>query len=521
MNGKIRIASLLIVLAACEGRMPQRPGPALTPPPPPDEVFAPTASLGSAETTTAKAPTRPTPTPLPPELKTPEAPAFNPGEFESVQYIPTSLAGLKTRDIQIVSADEVKASEQVVFDKPEPSEITKKTVTVAKGDTIYSLAKKYDVKVYDLADMNNIKAPFTIKVGQKISVPDRAATPEPRAVIVSNLEAGKSFIEEPKRPTATIKKGDTLFSIARANDVALRDLIVTNNLQAPYTLTPGQALNIPGRAFVIVQKSDTLYSISRRFGVNMKSLADANKIGEDGRIVIGQRLVLPGAADAKTTVNTALVTDKKGRKEIVAVTPPPKPARAEPNPDPAKTEPTRTEPSKPSETAKSEAQPKTSDTPTTTAAPTQPSAVKIVENREIVREIIMRPEPMSRSRFAWPITGQIVSDFGPKGNGTRNDGINIAAPVGTSVVSAENGIVAYSGNEIKGLGNLIIIRHDKDYMTVYAHLKDLKVRKGERVTRGQAIATVGNTGRVPSAQLHFEIRQRTKAINPAILLEKK
>jgi murein DD-endopeptidase MepM/ murein hydrolase activator NlpD len=115
----------------------------------------------------------------------------------------------------------------------------------------------------------------------------------------------------------------------------------------------------------------------------------------------------------------------------------------------------------------------------------------------------------------------VISDFGPKSGGMRNDGINISASLGANVAAAENGVVAYAGNELKGLGNLLIIRHDKDYMSVYAHARDLKVKKGDRVSRGQVIAAVGKTGRVSSPQLHFEIRQKTKAIDPASVLERK
>ena len=93
--------------------------------------------------------------------------------------------------------------------------------------------------------------------------------------------------------------------------------------------------------------------------------------------------------------------------------------------------------------------------------------------------------------------------------------------MGSPVVAAENGIVAYAGNELKGLGNLIIIKHDKDYMTIYAHNETILVRKGYMVKRGDNIATVGKTGRVTTPQLHFEIREKTKSINPADVLEKK
>jgi murein DD-endopeptidase MepM/ murein hydrolase activator NlpD len=95
-----------------------------------------------------------------------------------------------------------------------------------------------------------------------------------------------------------------------------------------------------------------------------------------------------------------------------------------------------------------------------------------------------------------------------------NDGINISAKQGTAVKAAENGVVAYAGNEVKGMGNLIIIQHSGGWMTVYAHMDSMNVKRGTRVNVGQKIGAVGKTGKVDSPQLHFEIRKGTKAYNP-------
>jgi murein DD-endopeptidase MepM/ murein hydrolase activator NlpD len=116
--------------------------------------------------------------------------------------------------------------------------------------------------------------------------------------------------------------------------------------------------------------------------------------------------------------------------------------------------------------------------------------------------------------FSWPVSGQIVSTFGPAAGGTHNDGINISAPEGTTVVAAEAGTIAYAGNELRGFGNLLLIKHDGGWVTAYAHNQVLLVKKGDRVRRGQAIARVGSTGGVGSAQLHFELRNGTKAVDP-------
>ena len=126
----------------------------------------------------------------------------------------------------------------------------------------------------------------------------------------------------------------------------------------------------------------------------------------------------------------------------------------------------------------------------------------------------------SSSKFAWPVRGKILSAYGAKSNGLFNDGINIAASRGADVKAAENGVVAYAGNEVKGMGNLVIIQHAGGWMTVYAHMDSMNVRRGHKVSVGQKIGTVGETGKVDSPQLHFEIRKGTKAYNPSSYLKK-
>ena len=123
-----------------------------------------------------------------------------------------------------------------------------------------------------------------------------------------------------------------------------------------------------------------------------------------------------------------------------------------------------------------------------------------------------------KSKFSWPVRGAIVSKFGTIGKGRANDGINIKAARGTAVKAADAGTVAYAGNELKGFGNLILVRHNDGWITAYAHNDRLLVKKGQKVRRGEKIATVGATGGVNSPQLHFEIRAGKKAVNPVAYL---
>jgi murein DD-endopeptidase MepM/ murein hydrolase activator NlpD len=128
------------------------------------------------------------------------------------------------------------------------------------------------------------------------------------------------------------------------------------------------------------------------------------------------------------------------------------------------------------------------------------------------------PPTAAPARFDWPVRGNTLQGFGTRPDGQRNDGVNIAAAKGTPVKAAENGTVAYVGNEVRGLGNLVLISHPGGYVTAYAHLDRSSVAKGAAVKKGQSIGTVGQTGGVTQPQLHFEIRQRNKPVDPATLL---
>ena len=120
--------------------------------------------------------------------------------------------------------------------------------------------------------------------------------------------------------------------------------------------------------------------------------------------------------------------------------------------------------------------------------------------------------------FAWPLTGEVISDFGAGGSGERNNGINIAAAEGTPIRAAAAGSVSYAGNELRGYGNLVLIKHDDGYVTAYAHAERIIVQRGDTVTKGQVIAYAGSTGDVTTPQLHFEIRHGVQPVNPRTLL---
>jgi len=121
---------------------------------------------------------------------------------------------------------------------------------------------------------------------------------------------------------------------------------------------------------------------------------------------------------------------------------------------------------------------------------------------------------LGSGQFGWPLRGKLLSGYGSKSDGQANDGLNIEAPLGTSVYAAKDGTVAYAGNELQSFGNMVLVRHDNGFFTVYAHLDQVLVNKDQPLTRGQAVGTVGQSGGVSKPQLHFEIRRGSTPQDP-------
>jgi murein DD-endopeptidase MepM/ murein hydrolase activator NlpD len=335
----------------------------------------------------------------------------------------------------------------------------------------------------------------------------------------------------------TVAAGDTLYEIARRYNVPARGLIEENGLQPPYSLRIGQRLLLPTARFHLVRKGDTLYAVSRMYQVDMAELARANRLQSPYNIRIGESLRLPatgGGPASGTAVAQATATPAVPAAPVVT-------ARA-PEPASAPTAPiAMVQPSPaaaPAGGQPPERAPRPGAKPSSGPPPAQPGAIASAQQPPApapapaptpVVQPVPTPSPpaaeeappRSSGRFAWPAQGKILSEFGPKSGGLHNDGINIAAPQGTPVFSAENGVVAYAGNELRGFGNLLLIRHANGWMTAYAHLGGMQVARGDKVTRGQKIGTVGSTGSVGEPQLHFEVRKGSRAVDPREFLDGK
>lgn len=174
----------------------------------------------------------------------------------------------------------------------------------------------------------------------------------------------------------------------------------------------------------------------------------------------------------------------------------------------------------PTEVVKADVPPTPAERPSSEPAPRAEPAAEEPQQVAAAPPPIPEPPPVSAKGFIWPVKGDVLLTFGPQpSKGQNSDGINIAAPKGTPFRAAENGVVAYVGNELKGFGNLILIKHADGWMTAYAHADQVMVKKGQIVKKGQELGTVGQTGAVTRPQLHFEIRRQNEAVNPEEYLQ--
>ena len=245
---------------------------------------------------------------------------------------------------------------------------------------------------------------------------------------------------------------------------------------------------------VRVKAGETLFILSRRHGISARAIIDANRLRPPYRLAPGVRLKIPAPrqyqvarGDTLYGISRRFGVDAFELARLNRLAPPYNIYSGQ-----TLSLPGALAPPPASALADAKSRPKPAAKP--------PPSTRIAK---------------SKGRFIWPLRGRILSSYGPKGEGLHNDGINIAAPRGSPVHAAGSGTVAYAGNELRGFGNLLLIRHAGGWVTAYAHNQKLLVQRGQKVRRGQAIARVGSTGSVVKPQLHFEIRRGRRAINPA------
>ena len=295
----------------------------------------------------------------------------------------------------------------------------------------------------------------------------------------------------------TVSTGDTLYSIGRRYNVSIVELMELNGL-ADSNLTVGQRLKVPGGAkqngvpsnqslvathvqarssgTYTVRPGESFQNIAKKHGVSSSQLADVNGITDPGSIRAGEVLILPTRAKPVRTMKKVVKLSPKRPSDLKVRK--------------VKTQSINLRPSK--------------KMPSSIAKKQQSVAMKKSAKKGAVS-----------TAFRWPVRGRIIGKFGPRTDGTHNDGINLAVPNGTKVKAAESGVVAYAGSELEGYGNLVLIRHSNDWVSAYAHNEKLMVKRGEKIKRGQIIARAGTSGSVEVPQVHFELRKGSKPVDPA------
>ena len=273
-----------------------------------------------------------------------------------------------------------------------------------------------------------------------------------------------------------------------------------------------------GGSAVTLGQGETIRTLANRYGVPEAAIRSANNIS--GNPAPGARIIIPVYQSGQMAKAAPVAAPAPAVKQVAQPAPLPAPQQVGTK-QVAAAQPVKTDlPQKPQTNAKTDLPQKPQPAPVEPVkqakvepAPASPKAALAPEAQPAAKEDTTASLGASATaaggEFRWPAKGRIIQGFGG-----GSDGINIALPEGTPVKAVENGVVAYAGNELKGYGNLVLIRHDNGFVSAYAHNGELKVKRGEQVKRGQTIATSGQSGNVSSPQLHFELRKGSTPIDP-------
>ncbi|MEO1206439.1 MAG: LysM peptidoglycan-binding domain-containing protein [Pseudomonadota bacterium] len=345
------------------------------------------------------------------------------------------------------------------------------TITVVRGDTLYGLARRHGVTVNQLMATNQLTSSM-LRPGQELMLPGNGRSAPARTAPARTVPPRtRTVASTPSSPPSdwsgnyAIEPGDSLYTIARKYGIKSSELQRYNGIDDPRRLRPGQVLKVPGQM--------GSGSTSRFASAGGSSAASRTSITQSDTAETAQRRIISAPrVMAPSSPQQPAILNGGSNQRVAALSP-------------------------------------SNGGVTSDAAPTATAKVKTVN---------VRPPNLTTStdtaKLGWPIRGKILSSFGQRNDGTHNDGVNIAAELGADVLAAEKGVVAYAGSELKGYGNLILIRHDNGWVTAYAHNDKLLVKRGDKVERGAVIAKAGKSGQVDKPQVHFELRQGAKPVDP-------
>ncbi len=466
------------------------------------------STLGLAACETPNYPTHtntPTPTPQPAPQPPPAAPVQTAPAPPPPQTAP-STPSVDTQTLPPVG--------------PQPSEATPPTLQASPSSPAESAVPP------DYTPPS--PAPAETSPPEESPPPTRYRTTPARVVaggpVVSARGMYRDYVVQPK---------DHVDAIARDLQTTRKVLVDANHLKPPYALQPGQHLKVPVAKAYQVQSGDTLVEIAKRFAVSVGDLSDLNDLPVKAKLRPGDAVALPdGYHDhGPTRLPGVQVAERAPQAAYAPRTYAPSPRVATPaaveadgapyTPSPEALAAARRLAAQRSYTAQATRAPPSAApraapyaSTTATAASQPPSSAQLAV------------ASAGRGRFIWPLKGDIISPFGLKGLGRRNDGIDVRAPQGAEVHAAAAGDVVYAGDQVPGFGNLVLVKHANGWVTAYAHLQSIGVQMRQTVTQGQVLGQVGTTGGVAEPQLHFEIRyaatpsEKAKPVDPLLILPK-
>jgi len=339
-------------------------------------------------------------------------------------------------------------------------------VTLKAGETVSTMAKRYGVPEKEILKANGGK----VSPGQSIIIPTFGTAQNPAKNAAGDIDLANRVpapSREPEQKVAVLPSRDKTVG----EGAKITPASGGKPLGGTYTVKPG----------------DSLAKIARETGTSVDQLKAANGL-TSGVVRVGQKLkVANGVADPVTTASV---------------------------PQPAVEKPAAAKPAAPAAVASA---PAAQMTPVSVKSTPETASVSEVEKKSDVASVA--PQSTGIGKYRWPVNGAVIASYGQNVEGTRNDGINISVPEGTPIKAAENGVVIYAGNGLKQLGNTVLVRHDDGKVTVYGHAGSINVTRGQKVTRGQTLASSGMSGDAKRPQVHFEVRKDATPVNPITYLE--
>lgn len=304
--------------------------------------------------------------------------------------------------------------------------------------------------------------------------PGVSALPAPRPAWDARPVAPDA--QEVRDQTYVVRPGDTLGRISNATGAGADAIARANGLSPPFRVVEARRLSIPGGRYHLVRPGESGIAIARAYGLPWAQVVEANGLVEPFILRAGQRVLIPGLATAAPPPPlSAAERAARFRLDIDDIL-------------------TGGEPALPVDKA---------------PAKPAPTAARVLPPTAVVA-----PPTRLSGGFAWPVEGRITARFGPGASGERQNGVNIAVPLGSPIGATADGVVAYAGSGIASLGGLVIVKHGGGWTSVYGYAARLLVQRGQAVKKGQPIAVSGQTGNAERPSVHFELRKGRTPVDP-------